>query len=263
MSLLSVEDLSRSFGGLRALDKVSFGIEPGGIHGIVGPNGSGKTTLLNVVSKLLPPTSGRLFFDGREYTSRRSHEVAGLGIARTFQSIRLFSALTVLENVMLGHHARMPQAHLTATWLRLPAERRAERDSRHQALELLARLSIDRYAATSPHELPYGLQRRVEIARALAMEPRLLLLDEPTAGMPLQDSLQIGALLRDIAAQGITVVIVEHNLRLLMQLCDEMIVFSFGRKLVQGNPAEVMAHPEVITAYLGRAGQEVLAHGAS
>ncbi len=263
MPLLSVRGVSRRFGGLRALDDVSFDVEPGGIHGLVGPNGSGKTTLLNVASKLLSPTSGRLFFDDQEYTSQGPHEVAGLGIARTFQSIRLFSGLTVLENVMLGQHARMRRAHLLATWLRLPAERRAEREARRTALDLLERLGIAQYAATVPSELPYGLQRRVEIARALASQPRLLLLDEPTAGMPLQASASIAALLRDIAVQGTTVLIVEHNLRLLMQLCDELIVLSFGRKLVQGSPAEVMATPEVITAYLGQGGSEALARATA
>lgn len=251
-AILRVEGLSRRFGGVAALEDVSYEVEEGSLTGLVGPNGSGKTTLINIVTRLIPPSRGHLFFAGDEYTRTRGFRMAARGMARTFQNIRLVPGLTVLENVQLGFHHRGRQATLMATWLLLPAHRRVERESRTRAHELLDRLGVGHTAALSPTELPYGLQRRVEIARALAAEPRFLILDEPTAGMAWPEAVDIANLLKGVRDSGVTVVIVEHNVRLLGSICDHMVALSSGRLIATGTPAQVLRNQEVVTAYLGR-----------
>jgi branched-chain amino acid transport system ATP-binding protein len=251
-ALLSVDGISRTFGGIAAVSDVSYEVAEGSLTGLVGPNGSGKTTLINVITRLIPPTGGRLFFGGRDYTRMRSFRVADLGIARTFQNIRLVPSLSVLENVQLGFHHRGREATLLATWLQLPAHRRVERESRAQAGALLERLGVGQTARMFPSELPYGLQRRVEIARALASAPRLLVLDEPVAGMAWPEAVEIANLLKEVRATGVTVLIVEHNVRLLGSICDQMAALSSGRLLASGPPASVLRNEEVVAAYLGR-----------
>jgi branched-chain amino acid transport system ATP-binding protein len=251
-TLLEIDDISRTFGGVAALSRVSFNVGERELVGLVGPNGSGKTTLINILTGLLRASSGSLRFEGVDYTDRPAYQVAHMGLARTFQNIHLFSDLTVLENVQVGFHHRCTQATLLATLLQLPGHRQAERRTRSEGLALLDRLGIVHVASRLPAELSYGLQRRVEIARALAIGPRLLLLDEPTAGMAWSESLEIASVLKGVRDSGVTVLIVEHNVRLLAGICDRMVALSSGRLVAEGKPNEVLRNEEVLTAYLGQ-----------
>jgi branched-chain amino acid transport system permease protein len=248
--LLQIDEITRSFGGVAALAGVSFSVEEGAIHGLIGPNGAGKTTLINVLSGITGPDSGRIVLDGRETQSLPSHRIAGLGVGRTFQNIRLFPNMTCLENVIAGQHL-IAKRSLIPRLLWLPSSLREEKQQRTAALGCLSRVGIEHRAGVTASSLSYGERRRLEIARALALNPRLLLLDEPIAGMHQQGLESVAALLRTLAKEGMTVLLIEHNMSFVMQLCSTITVINFGRTLTTGSPTEVAAHPEVIDAYLG------------
>jgi ABC-type branched-subunit amino acid transport system ATPase component len=238
---------------VQALSSLSFVLEEGRIYGLIGPNGAGKTTLINLISGLMPPSSGTILWLGREIQGRRAHRIAMSGIARTYQNIQLFGEMSVLENVVVGHHIRL-RSSLFATWLRLPSERREEDEARDEARGLLERLGLLELAQHQAAKLSYGDQRRVEIARALALQPRLLLLDEPAAGMNEVETAALGDFIVDLKRHGVTILVVEHHMDLIMEVCDEIVVLNFGRKIAQGAPQAVARDEAVLEAYLGREG---------
>jgi branched-chain amino acid transport system ATP-binding protein len=250
--LLAIQDASVSFGGVRALDGVSMEIQAGSCCGIIGPNGSGKTTLLGVISRLTGMTAGHLIFDGIDYSSSSPAQSARLGIARTFQTVRLLPSLSVIKNVMIGAAssagARHPLVNL-ARPRRLWAESHRARDAAEQALE---RVAMSKYQDALPYDLPYGLQRKVEIARALATSPKLLLLDEPMAGMRQAERDGIAAVLQELSANGLTQILVEHDLAMIYRVCDTSYALDFGRVIAEGPPRLVASQPMVREAYLGR-----------
>jgi len=247
---LALKDLARSFGGVKAVDGVSFEVAPGEVHGLIGPNGAGKTTVLNLISGLLRPTSGTISLDGARLDGRPSNQIAAQGVSRTFQNIRLFPNLSALGNVVVGLHLKR-RAPLWPRLFALPSARIEEQQARAKATALLARVGLLDRAAGLSKNLSYGEQRRVEIARALAADPRVLLLDEPTAGMNRPEAETVGALVRAVAAEGRSVLLIEHNVPLVMKLCDRITVLSFGKVIARGTPAEVARDPQVIAAYLG------------
>ncbi|OHD72826.1 MAG: high-affinity branched-chain amino acid ABC transporter ATP-binding protein LivG [Spirochaetes bacterium RBG_13_68_11] len=240
------------FGGLHVIDGVSFSCQRGLIKAIIGPNGAGKSTLFNLVAGSFPPVSGRIAFDGREVTGLPSHRVASLGIVRTFQASRLFPGMSVLENVMAGRYARGRSGFL-AGMLRLPSARHDERDARRRSLETLESLGLADLAGADARSLPFGRQRIVEIARAMVAEPRLLLLDEPACGLNIQETERLGGLIRDIRSRGVTVLVVEHDMSLVMDISDEVVVLDQGSLVAEGTPREVQADPRVVAIYLGDA----------
>lgn len=249
--LLEIEKITRYFGGLCALAGVSFGVERGCIHGLIGPNGAGKTTLINILSGISNASSGQLMLDGQRIESLPAHRVAALGIARTFQNIRLFPTLTCLENVISGQHLIAPRS-LLPRLLCMPKASRDEAQYRDQAVAILERVGLGERASFGARHLSYGERRRLEIARALASRPRLLLLDEPVAGMRRREMVEVADLIRSLAAEGMTVLLIEHNMSFVMNLCSRITVLNFGSVITTGTPAEVGNHPEVIEAYLGR-----------
>ena len=250
MSLLRVENLGISFGGIRAVDDVSFNVKPGEIFSIIGPNGAGKTSLFNVVSGLYRSSDGRVFLDGQDITNLRPSALARLGMSRTFQNLQVFHRMTVLENVMTGRH-RHENRSVLAHLLRGPATRAQERRTRDVALACLARVHLSGDAEESAGSLSYGAMKRLEIARALATEPRLLLLDEPAAGCNAAETAEIDRLLLEIADDGIAIVLIEHDMKLVMGISGRVLVMVEGRVLVEGVPDEVARDPHVIEAYLG------------
>jgi ABC-type branched-subunit amino acid transport system ATPase component len=249
---LRLEDVRRAFGGVRAVDGATFGVAPGEVHGLIGPNGAGKTSALNLVSGFLAPDTGRILLEGRPVGGLPPHRVAALGVARTFQNIRLFPDLSARDNVVVGQHLRRHPS-LAARLLLLPSARAEEEAAREAAERLLDRVGLSGQSRVHARHLSYGEQRRVEIARALASAPRLLLLDEPTAGMSLPEVKAVAALIRQVAAEGRAVLLVEHNVRLVMEVCDRITVLAFGKVIAEGTPAEVARDPAVVAAYLGDA----------
>ncbi|MFN8531472.1 MAG: ABC transporter ATP-binding protein [Anaerolineae bacterium] len=252
MALLEVRDLTKSFGGIRAVREVSIEIAENSISSIIGPNGAGKTTLFNLLTGIYHPDSGTIKFAGRSLVGLRPDQVNAAGMARTFQSIRLFPNMTVLENVMVGMHSRL-SVGLISTLLRTPAFRKQEEAVAQKANELLRFVGLSGQGDEIARNLPYGVQRRVEIARALASSPKLVLLDEPTAGMNPNESESAMALFRRIRdVMGITVVLIEHDMRVVMGISEYITVLDFGKKIAEGAPAAIRANTHVIEAYLGR-----------
>jgi branched-chain amino acid transport system ATP-binding protein len=248
--LLRAENLNKRFGGVAAVEAVELAVAPGSVHSIIGPNGAGKTTLLNLLCGIYLPDSGKIFFEKAELTGHAPHQFAAAGIARTFQNLQIFFNMSALENVMAGgwlHEA----CGLAAALLRLPRLARAERRARAEAEELLTFVGLERWAQAPSDGLPYGALKRLEIARALATRPRLLLLDEPAAGLNPTETREIDQLIRRIAERGITVVLVEHNMKLVMEVSQRVLVLDHGRRLAEGDPETVSRDPLVIEAYLG------------
>jgi len=255
MSLLEVEKLSRSFGGLRAVDELSFAVEAGAVYSIIGPNGAGKTTLFNLITGLHRPSGGRIRFQGEDVTALPPFARAARGMSRTFQNLEVFSNMTARENVMVGLHRHLDGRALPAV-LRAGGVARGDAAAREEAARLLDFVGLGQGIDASADRLPYGALKRLEIARALATRPKLLLLDEPAAGLNPSETRAIDALIGKVAASGVTVLLVEHDMSLVMAVSDRILVLDYGRRLAEGTAAEVRANPEVVAAYLGAAGPE-------
>lgn len=250
MTLLVVEQLSKSFGGVHAIAELDLQIHEGAVHSIIGPNGAGKTSLINLLSGVYAPGAGSIKLDGQELAGRATFQFAQAGIGRTFQNLQVFFNMTALENVMTGRHLRQP-CSLLASLLHTPKLRRAEAECRASARQLLQRVGLEAYEDDAADSMPYGALKRLEIARALAAEPRLLLLDEPAAGLNQTEAREIDGLIKRLSQSGTTVILVEHNMRLVMEVSDHVFVLDHGRKLAEGTPEQVSCNPQVIEAYLG------------
>ncbi len=253
--ILVAEKLTMRFGGVTALDSLDLHVNEGEVLGLLGPNGSGKTTFFNVITGLYPADSGIFLFDGKSYFPESVSKVTQSGLARTFQNIHLFGEMSVLENVMVGCHCRT-KAGLLGAIFRFPSTRREEQAIRDKAYQLLAYVDLSEFAQMEARNLSYGHQRRLEIARALATEPKLLALDEPAAGMNATEKLELRELLLRIRADGKTILLIEHDVSLVMGICDSLTVLDYGKVIAAGKPADVRVHPEVIRAYLGQGAAE-------
>ncbi len=248
--VLNIKNISKNFGGIAALTDVSFSINEGEIFGLIGPNGAGKTTMFNVITNMFPPTSGEISFFEDKITGIKPHKITDKGICRTFQNIRLFSQMTALENVLVGGHSQSKSGVLSGVF-RTKSQRNEEERLRVTAKELLELVGLSIYEEVIAENLAYGQQRRLEIARALASDPKLLLLDEPAAGMNETETDDLFYLIKKVQERGITVLLIEHDMPLVMKLCDRITVLNFGKKLAEGTPEEIQNNPAVIEAYLG------------
>ncbi|MGX6443254.1 ABC transporter ATP-binding protein [Neobacillus sp. K501] len=248
--VLKIKNISKNFGGISALTDVSFSINQGEIFGLIGPNGAGKTTMFNVITNMFSPTSGEISFLENKITGIKPHKITDKGICRTFQNIRLFSQMSALENVLVGGHSRTKSGVFSGVF-RTKAERSEEARLRETAVELLKLVGLSNYADVTADNLAYGQQRRLEIARALASEPKLLLLDEPAAGMNETETDELFYLIKKVQERGVTVLLIEHDMPLVMKLCDRITVLNFGKKLAEGTPEEIQNNQAVIEAYLG------------
>lgn len=249
--ILEIQNVSRNFGGLKAVDSVSFGVQKDQIFGLIGPNGAGKTTMFNIITGLTPPSAGELILRGRPITGKKPHQIAALRMARTFQNIRLFGEFSALQNVMIARHLHQKTDFLRSIFA-IPPARREEQETRVKAMELLDLVGLADRAETKARNFPYGDQRRLEIARALALEPELLLLDEPAAGMNTSEKGQLSDFIREIRDRfKLTVLLIEHHVPLVMGLCDQIAVLNFGKLIALGSPEAVKNDPAVIEAYLG------------
>ena len=248
--MLRLEGITKVFGGLIALEEVSFSVEDGTITGIIGPNGAGKTTLFNIVSGIYPQNSGNVYLGGKNISRFVPEKLARLGLVRTFQNVELFGQMTVLENVMVGLHTKSKSGILSCAF-KLPGHIREEKYIRERSLQWLEFTGMVDSAEVKAGNLPFGKGRLLEIARALALEPRMILMDEPAAGLNSHETIGLAALIRRIRESGVTVVLVEHDMDLVMDVCDAVVVLNLGRKLAEGTPREIQENTAVITAYLG------------
>jgi branched-chain amino acid transport system ATP-binding protein len=256
--MLKLSHVSKRFGGLGVLQDVSFEVPAGRVFGLIGPNGAGKTTVFNLITGLLAPSGGGIEFDGTSLVGMAPHRITRLGLGRTFQNIRIFKEMTLIENVVVGMHAHLTYG-VPGWLLALPGFRAQERRARERAHELLGWVGLDAKAFDIADELSYGEQRKLELARALATGPKLLLLDEPVAGMNTGEKVELMAVIADIAKRGFTVFMIEHDMRFVMGLCERIAVLNFGKIIAQGSPDEIKNNPDVIEAYLGRDDDEVAA----
>lgn len=250
MSLLSLKNLNKTFGGLKAVNDVSFDVAEGSVMGLIGPNGAGKTTVFNLITGNYKPDSGKVIFDGKSIEGLLTHRIVSMGIGRTFQTIRLFKNLSVLENVLAGCHCRMKSGALSSMF-HTPSQKKEENAALEQSLKELEFVGLRKEAARLSTSLSYGNQRLLEIARALATQPRLLILDEPAGGMNEQETKNLVELIRKMRERGLTILLIEHDMKLVMQACDELVVIEYGIKIAEGVPEEIKENPRVIEAYLG------------
>lgn len=256
--VLEIQNVSKNFGGIHALQNVSFSINQGEIYGLIGPNGAGKTTMFNLITNIFEPSSGEIIFNNDNITGIKSHKITEKGICRTYQNIRLFSQMSALKNVMVGGHSRS-SAGVFSSVFRTKAQRNEEIELNKKAEELLDLVGLLEHKDTLAENLAYGQQRRLEIARALASNPKLLLLDEPAAGMNEKETDSLYDLIKMIQSKGITVLIIEHDMPLVMKLCDRITVLNFGEKLAEGTPIEIQNNEAVIEAYLGKEEEDEIA----